>query len=66
MNTITSLVACATCIPNADARVITAANSAILFMLLMLVLVLGSIFSFIIYLMRRAGNSGGDAPRPTV
>lgn len=31
-----------------------AGNSAILFMLCMLVVVLGSIFGFIIYLMRRA------------
>ena len=52
--TLTDLLACATCIPNSDAKIAMAGNSAILFMLIMLLFVLGSIFSFIIYLMRRA------------
>ena len=56
--TLPSFIACATCIPNSDARVALAGNSAILFMLITLMIVLGSVFSFIIYLSRRARNSG--------
>lgn len=55
--TLSSYFACATCIPNSDARIAMAGNSAILVMLIMLVIVLGSIFSFIIYLMRRAQSA---------
>lgn len=39
-----------------------AGNSAILFMLIMLVFVLGSIFGFIIYLMRRAQKAADGVP----
>jgi hypothetical protein len=49
-----NFVACATCIPNGDARINTATNFAILIMLIVLAFVLGGVFSFMIYLMRRA------------
>ncbi|MEZ5327798.1 MAG: hypothetical protein R3F19_22360 [Verrucomicrobiales bacterium] len=57
--TFQNILGCATCIPNGDARIAMAGNSAILFMLLMLVIVLGSIISFIFYLMRRAKCAEG-------
>ena len=63
--TLLNLLACATCIPNADDKINTATNSAIFFMLMMLVFVLGSIFGFILYLMRRAQRAEVDSNGPT-
>jgi len=48
------LLACATCMPDPGAQSAVAANTAIGVMLAALVFVLGSIFSFILYLMRRS------------
>jgi hypothetical protein len=56
-NTLHNLIACATCVPNSDAKIAMAGNSAILVMLILLAFVLGSICSFIVYLMRRASRA---------
>ena len=59
--TFMNVVACATCIPNGDARINTATNFAILIMLIVLAFVLGGVFSFMIYLMRRARVAGEES-----
>ena len=61
MNSLFHLLACATCIPK-DEKVNMAANSAILFMLLILVGVLGSLAGFIVYLARKAKNAAPSEP----
>lgn len=48
------ILACPMCMSGADGKGLLAANSAILFLLVVLVGVLMSFFSFIIYLAKRA------------
>lgn len=52
-----AVLACATCIGDADSASTLAANGAIFVMLGLLVLVLGSIVKFIFYLNRRAADA---------
>ncbi len=54
---IPQLLACATCTGNPGDITTSAANSAIFLMLGVLVLVLGSVGSFIFYLARRPGDT---------
>ena len=51
------IVACATCMGDAGSLVNQAAGYAIIFMLVMLVIVLGSLFKFMTYLSKQDKNS---------
>ena len=57
MNSFLNFMACATCMTNDD-KVTVAANSAIGFMLVLLVGVLGSLAGFILHLARKAKAAG--------
>lgn len=58
----TVYLACPMCMSGAEGKTVIAANSAIGLMLVVLFAVLGSLFSFIVYLAKRAKRYADDLP----
>ncbi len=59
----TFYLACPMCMSGAEGKTVLAANSAIAVLLVVLVAVLGSFFSFIIYLAKRSKRCADELPR---
>lgn len=58
----TFYLACPMCMSGAEGKTVLAANSAIAVLLVVLVAVLGSFFSFILYLAKRSKRYADDLP----